>query len=195
MLFAAMSTLRLFVAALAALAALLAGCSSGSDASAETAPTTTAPVAASSSTTTSTVFEVVTTIQRVPADELTSTGTISIGSTDFDFAFECYAAGAGDILALGVGSDPDSGADTQAIVQAFLGQNYVGVLEGEDVVREIAVDAPAELFVQGDAIVGSALRFIERGGAPGIGEDLGLGSVTVSCDGFAPGLPEGYDLS
>ena len=190
-----MSTLRLSVAGLAALAALLVGCSSEPDELAEAAPTTTVAPASSTSTTPSTVFEVVTTIQRVPAGELTSAGTISIGSVEHDFAFECYAAGAGDILALGVSTDAATGTETQAIVQAFLGQTYVAVLQSDGAVQELAVDAPAELFVQGDAIVGSALRFVDRADTPGVGQDLGLGSVDVTCNGFAPGLPAGYELS
>ena len=98
-------------------------------------------------------------------------------------------------MALGVGTDPGTGDETQAIVQAFLGQAYVAVLFGSDRVQELAVDEPAELFVQGDAIRGSALRFVDSAGSPGVGQELGLGTVAVDCNGFAPGLPEGYDLS
>jgi len=118
-----------------------------------------------------------------------------IGSTRYDFAFGCYHAGAGDILALGVGDDPDGDGTTQAIVQAFLGQTYVAVLIGEAQVLELAIDQPAELFVQSDLIRGSALRFVDAAGSAGVGEDMGLGTVTVSCQGFAPGLPEEYVIS
>lgn len=193
-----MSTLRLSLAGLAAAAALLAACSSDSPELAEVESATSVVSEATTTqapTPTTADFEVVTTIQLVPAGELTSAGTITIGDIDYGFAFECYAAGAGDILALGIGSDPDTGDETQAIVQAFLGQAYVAVLLGNDRVQELAVDEPAELFVQGDAIRGSALRFVDSAGSPGVGEQLGLGTVSVDCDGFAPGLPEGYDLS
>ena len=194
-----MSTLRLSLAGLAAAAALLAACSSDSpelaDGESATSVASEATTTTQAPTPTTTDFEVVTTIQLVPAGELTSAGTITIGDIDYGFAFECYAAGAGDILALGIGSDPDTGDETQAIVQAFLGQAYVAVLLGNDRVQELAVDEPAELFVQGDAIRGSALRFVDSAGSPGVGEQLGLGTVSVDCDGFAPGLPEGYDLS
>lgn len=204
-----MSPLRLSFAGLAAAAVLFAACSSDTSelAEAETTTTTTtiagetavagettvAPAVESSSSTTE--IEVVTTVQLVPAQELTSEGTITIGAIDYGFAFECYAAGAGDILALGIGSDPETGEETQAIVQAFLGQAYVAVLQGSDRVQELAVDQPAELFVQGEAIRGSALRFVDSAGIPGVGEELGLGAVSVDCNGFAPGLPKGYDLS
>ena len=202
-----MSPLRLSFAGLAAAAVLFAACSSDTSELAEAETTTTtiagetavagettvAPAVESPSSTTE--IEVVTTIQLVPAQELTSEGTITIGAIDYGFAFECYAAGAGDILALGIGSDPETGEETQAIVQAFLGQAYVAVLQGSDRVQELAVDQPAELFVQGEAIRGSALRFVDSAGTPGVGEELGLGAVSVDCNGFAPGLPEGYDLS
>jgi len=162
----------------------------------------TAAVATSSSSTTTTTsaptttqLEVVTTIRNVPSGELVSVGHVSIGSVQYDFAFECWAAGAGDILALGVGEDPDSGVTTQAIVQAFFGQEYVSVLVGDDRVLELAIDHPADLFVQSDTIRGSALRFVDAQGSAGVGESLGVGSVTVECDSFAPGLPEGYNIS
>ena len=98
-------------------------------------------------------------------------------------------------MALGVGEDPNGDSITQAIVQAFLGQTYVAVLVGETQVVELAIDQPAELFVQSNMIRGSALRFVDAAGSAGVGEDLGLGAVTVSCQGFAPGLPDEYVIS
>ena len=178
---------------LAAFGLLLAACSS---ATSDAAPdTTVATTAAPTTAPTTTALDVVTTIRRVPSPELASVGHVTVGSVQYDFAFECWAAGAGDILALGVGNDPQSDAQTQAIVQAFFGQAYVSVLVGDDRVIELAIDQPADLFVQADTIRGSALRFVDAQGAAGVGESLGLGTVTVECDGFAPGLPEGYDIS
>jgi len=183
--------MRLFLLALAVASLVAAACSSeaAEQVSVASSTTTEAPEPTESS-----VLEVGTTIQRVPAEELASEGNITIGSEDYGFAFECYAAGAGDILALGIGADPQNGEETQAIVQAFFGQTYVAVLIGDDRVKELAVDAPAELFVQGNAIRGAALRFVDATGSPGVGESLGLGTVSVDCQGFAPGIPEGYDL-
>ena len=131
----------------------------------------------------------------MPAAELSSTGFVTVDSVQYDFAFECWAAGAGDILALGVGEDGQSGETTQAIVQAFFGEAYVSVLIGDERVIELSSTEPADLFVQSDTIRGSALRFVESDGEPGVGEALGLGNVTVECAGFAPGLPDGYDVS
>lgn len=184
-------------AAVLGFALVLAACSSsGSDAdalaepiSSTTTTTTTVPV------TTTTGLEVVTTIRRVPSSELVSAGHVTVGSVQYDFAFECWAAGAGDILALGVGENPAGDEPTQAIVQAFLGNEYVSILIGDDEVIELAIEHPAELFVQSDTIRGSALRFVAAQGSAGVGDALGLGSVTVECDSFALGLPDGYDLS
>ncbi len=167
-----------------------AGCSSAVE-DAAPAPTTTLPP----STTTTSELEVVTTIRRVPAEELGSEGSITIGEVQYDFAFECFAAGAGDILALGVGQEPDTQAVTQAIVQMFFGQPYVSVLIGQERSLELALDAPAELFLQEGTIRGSALRFVDADVEAGVGEPLGLGEVTVACDGFAPGLPDEYSVS
>ena len=166
------------------------GCSSAEE---DVAPvTTTTP---STSTTTTTELEVVTTIRRVPAEELGSEGYITIGDVQYDFAFECFVAGAGDILALGVGEEPGTEAATQAIVQMFFGQPYVSVLVGQERTLELALDAPAELFLQEGTIRGSALRFVDADAEAGVGEALGLGEVTVACDGFAPGLPDEYTVA
>ena len=161
----------------------------------ESAPTTTSTTSVTTTTPPTTQLEVVTTVRRVPSAELASPGHITIGTVQYDFAFECWAAGAGDILALGVGDEPGTKEPIQAIVQAFLGQTYVSVVIGDDRVLELAIDEPAELFVQSDTIRGSALRFVEMADAAGVGESMGLGAVTVECNGFAPGLPEGYDIS
>lgn len=182
-----------YLPVLFAAAFLAAACSSGT---ADTAPTTTSqPIESTTTSPPTTQLEVVTTVVRIPAEELGSEGHITIGSTRYDFAFECYAAGAGDILALGVGIDPNNGEATEAIIQAFLGQAYVAVLVGEGQVLELAIDEPAELFVQHDKIRGSALRFVDAVGSAGVGEDMGLGTVTVTCESFAPGLPEDYLIS
>jgi hypothetical protein len=82
----------------------------------------------------------------------------------------------------------------QAIVQAFVGSPYVGVLDGDDVF-ELAIDRPAELFVQDSSISGSALRFVKVGDSPpGQGEAAGLGSVSIECRDFSFGFPEGFPV-
>ena len=93
------------------------------------------------------------------------------------------AAGAGDLLALGVGDEPGTNEPTQAIVQAFFGQTYVSVLIGDDRVLELAIDEPADLFVQSDTIRGSALRFVEAVGSAGVGESISVPSHAERIDG------------
>lgn len=176
------------------LALLAASCSSSSSASNDTTTSSTdAPPA--TTTTTTTLPETTTTeveVERIPAPELRSPGTIAVGPLVMDFSFECYAAGAGDVLAVGVGTFPDSDITTQAVVQAFFGHPYVAVVVDDDTVFELAIDRQAELFVQDGTIRGSALRFVNATIGLGEGDELGLGSVVVSCDSYAPGLPEDY---
>jgi hypothetical protein len=153
---------------------------------------------ATTSSTTSTILETVEngeSAELVPSTvigvELRSPGTITIDGTAHTFAFECWAAGVGDVLALGVGTgDTDPG--TQAVVQEFFGMPYVAIQFADGSVQELAIDRPAELFLQGNEIRGSALRFVNSSGTSGVGDALGLGDVTVSCEGFVPGLPEGW---
>lgn len=183
--------MKIWLSGVAALV-VLAGCSSTDTDVAgvsTSVPTTT-------STTTSTVAAVVESTEPpaaelVPAAELRSPGTITIEDVEYEFAFECYAAGVGDVLALGVGT---GGTDpgTQAIVQAFFGMPYVAIQFPDGRVQELAVDRVADLFLQGSDIRGSALRFVDSTDSAGVGESVGLGAVTVACDGFAPGLPEGW---
>lgn len=166
---------------------VVSACSSEPEA---VAPTSTAAPASTTSTTTTAIPEV-TTIEVVAPAEFSSSGEIEIDDELFSFSFECWAAGAGDVLALGIGQREVTGEQIQAIVQAFLGDPYVAVVIGDGEVLELAVDQRAELFVQQDSIRGSALRFVAAE-EPGVGEIIGLGSVNVDCQGFAPGLPDGY---
>ncbi len=187
-----MRRMKIWLLGVAALV-FLAGCSStGTDVAGVSTS-----VPATSSTTTSTVVvvleEPVEAVEPslVPAAELRSPGSITVDGVMHEFAFECYAAGVGDVLALGVGSgSTDPG--TQAIVQAFFGMPYVAIRFVDGSVQELAVDRAADLFLQGSDIRGSALRFVNSTDSAGVGESLGLGAVTVECEGFAPGLPEGW---
>lgn len=129
----------------------------------------------------------------MPAPELASPGSVTVGDRVLEFAFECYSEGAGDVLAIGVGTRDGKATAVQAIVQAFVGAPYVAVVD-EDVVYELAIDRPAELFVQNSVVQGSALRFVESDGAPGEGAAVGLGSVTINCQGFAFGYPDGFPV-
>lgn len=173
---------------------LVAGCSSTNT---DVAGVSTSVPTTTTTSTTTTVAPVVETDAPelepiiIPGSELRSPGTITVDDVEHAFVFECYAGGAGDVLALGVGTgDTDPG--TQAVVQAFFGNPYVAIQFADGSVFELAIDRQAELFLQGSDIRGSALRFVQSGASSGVGDAAGLGAVTVACDGFAPGLPDGW---
>lgn len=184
--------------ALSFLVGTVIGCSSDES---STPTSTTSPVAVASSTssstapsTSTTTVRTITEVEFVPAPELASPGSITIDNTVFEFAFECYSEGAGDVLAIGVGTRDGKATTSQAIVQAFVGAPYVAVVD-RDVVYELAIDRPAELFVQNSVVQGSALRFVEVEDVPGEGRPAGLGAVTINCQGFAFGYPEGFPVA
>lgn len=184
--------MKIWLSGVAALV-VLAGCSSTDT---DVAGVSTSMPSTSSTTTSTTVVAVVESTEPpeaelIPATELRSPGTITIDDAVHEFAFECYAAGVGDVLALGVGTG-DTDPNTQAIVQAFFGMPYVAIQFADGRVQELAVDRVADLFLQGSDIRGSALRFVDSTESAGVGESVGLGAVTVECNGFAPGLPEGW---
>ena len=166
----------------------------------ETIPTTVAPevtttVAPEATSPTATAADVETTPGGVTAEEFGSVGNVLIGDVQYDFDFECFAEGESDVLALGAGEAPGSDVGTQAIVQLLSGQAFVSVLiEGQQTL-ELALDAPAELFLRDGVIRGTALRFVDAGAEVGVGEPLGLGEVTVTCESFAPELPDGFNVS
>ncbi len=181
------------------IAGLAAACSSSQDQASPSTSSTIAPTNTSTTTTTTespppTEPRTITEIEFVPDPELSSPGAITIGSETIEFVFECHTEGAGDVLAIGVGTRDGKATRQQAIVQAFVGAPYVGVLDGGDLF-ELAIDRPAELFVQDSAISGSALRFVKvSDGSPGRGEAAGLGSVSIDCRDFAFGFPEGFPV-
>ena len=173
---------------------VLAGCTSTGESSSDSTSTSTTIATTTTSTTTAAVTSTVTVVETVPDPSLSSEGHVRVGAVDYEFAFECFEAGAGDVLAVGVGAHPETGETVEAVVQAFFGQPYVGVLFANGDLIELDVDRQAELFVQDSRIRGTALRFVQTGTNAGDGEELGLGSVLVACADFAFGLPEGYEL-
>ena len=182
--------------ALVFLVGFVVSCSSSATStppSTSAAPAAVTKASSSTSVATSTSVRTITEVEFVPAPELASPGSITIGDRVFEFAFECYSEGAGDVLAIGVGTDGGRATAGRAIVQAFVGAPYVAVVEG-DVVYELAIDRPAELFVQNSVVQASALRFVESVDGPGQGPAAGLGSVMIECEGFAFGYPDGFPI-
>lgn len=160
---------RVALAGLACLAGAVAGCSGGSDKpSLDANPSTTAAASPN--------------------------GSVVIGEVTYQFTMTCYAPGAGAVVAVGTGLEPNTGKPTRALVQAFFRDPYVGVTVGDnEVVYEPSLDEPLELFYQDDTVRGSAIRFVRnldlqaRAGTP-----VGLGTVTVACGDYRTGLPPGY---
>ena len=134
------------------------------------------------------------TTKTVPLDVTAPTnGWVQVGVETFDLVFTCYAAGAGDVVAIGVGTDSGSGQRVEALVQGFLGQPCLGVTVGSSTRYEASLEDPLEVYVYDDTISAGAVRWerdldLESGG----GEVVGFGAVFVECSSYENRLPEGY---
>ena len=126
-------------------------------------------------------------------DPVPDNGWIQVGGLTLDLAFTCFAPGAGDVVAVGVGVHPVSGLDVKALVQGFLSRPYVGVMVGGEVMFEAALDDPLEVYVHDNKITAGAVRWQEGLDLEsGQGEPAGFGAVFVDCPGYESGLPDGY---
>jgi len=126
-------------------------------------------------------------------------GWIQVGGLTLDLVFTCYApgagagAGAGDLVAVGVGKHPVSGRAVKALIQGFLGRPYVGVMLGDEVVYEAALEDPLEVYMHNDKITAGAIRWQEDVDLKsGEGESAGFGALFVDCPSYQSGLPDGY---
>jgi hypothetical protein len=168
------------VGSVLAAVSLLAACSSDRRAEPEAVPTPT--TATAESTTTAPTTE--------PSPR--STGMIRVGDIVYDLVVRCYAAGAGEVLAIGVGTAPDTGEPVEAYVQAYLGSPYVGlrVGTGEDALMESSLEGSLDLYLHDDRILASAIRFV-RGLdlATGAGEPAGVGQIEIECRHYEDELP------
>lgn len=115
-----------------------------------------------------------------------------MGDTVYDLTVTCYAPGAGEVLAIGVGTAPDTGEPVEAYVQAYLGAPYVGlrVGSGEGSLIESSFDGSLDLYLQDDRIRASAIRFV-RGLdlETGEGEPAGVGQIEIECRHYEDDLP------
>lgn len=120
-------------------------------------------------------------------------GWVQVGTETFDLVFTCYAAGDGDVAAIGVGEDSSTGERVEALIQGFLGQPYLGVTVGSSIRYEASLEEPLEVYVHDDTISAGAVRWernmdLESGG----GVVVGYGAVFVECASYESRLPEGY---
>lgn len=159
---------------------MLVACSIDSSTEPEAAP---APSLETTSTTVAT-----TTVRPPPASE----GFIRIGDTFYELTVTCYAAGAGEVLAIGVGTAPDTGEPVEAFVQAYLGSPYVGMRigSGEGSLIESSLDESLDLYLNDDSIRASAIRFV-RGLdlETGAGEPVGVGQIEIDCRHYETEVP------
>ena len=134
-----------------------------------------------------------TTGPSVVVDLVPDNGWIQVGGLTLDLAFTCFAPGAGDVVAVGVGEHPVSGEEVKALVQGFLGRPYVGVMVGDQVMFEAALDDPLDVYLHDDKITAGAVRW-QKGLdlESGQGESSGFGAIFVDCPGYESGLPDGY---
>ena len=134
-----------------------------------------------------------TTGPSLAGDPVPDNGWIQVGGLTLDLAFTCFAPGAGDVVAVGVGEHPVSGLEVKALVQGFLGRPYVGVMVGGEVMFEAALDDPLDVYVHDNKITAGAIRWQEGLDLEsGQGELAGFGAVFVDCPGYESGLPDGY---
>ena len=126
-------------------------------------------------------------------DPVPDNGWIQVGGLTLDLAFTCFAPGAGDVVAVGVGEHPVAGQEVKALVQGFLGRPYVGVMVGDEVMFEAALDDPLEVYIHDNKITAGAGRWQkDLDLESGQGEQAGFGAVFVDCPGYESGLPDGY---
>lgn len=124
---------------------------------------------------------------------LLTNGWVQVGDRSFDLEFVCYSAGAGDVVAVGVGKHPESGQRIDALVQGFLGQPYVGLTIGESVRYEASLESPLQIFLHDGTISAGAIEWVRGLDLDsGTAERIGYGAVFVSCGEYVLGLPQGY---
>ena len=139
-----------------------------------------------------------------------STAQVTIDGDTYDFVVDCYDAGAGSVVVVGEGEEPDTAieagggegdrSETHIFVQAFLGDSYIGVTiepgeeGGQEVVYEASLDDPLDLVLESDVISAGSITFVRNLDlATGSGSTAGDGSLRVTCGRYEAGSPPGQD--
>ena len=122
---------------------------------------------------------------------------MTIDGVAYDFEVDCYDAGAGSVIVVGAGEEPEAavaadvegdgeGSDTHILVQAYLDESYVGVTiepdhEGDpEVVYEASLDDELDLVLEGDVIAADDVTFVRN-------LDLATGTGARVGDGMLAG--------
>lgn len=139
-----------------------------------------------------------TTTTDMPAPTSTlpgSVGIVEVADEVFEIEADCYAPGAGELVATGLAT-PVDGPRVEVYVQAFLGQPYVGitVIDGDArTLYEPAIDRPLDISRVDDVLrVDDIALVTDLDLETGEGVDAGLGSVVIECRAYAEELPPGF---
>jgi len=114
-----------------------------------------------------------------------SNGWIQIGSKNVEMTFTCYETQLGEVEAIGNGEDPETGESTEALIQAFIGKPYVGLLKDGSTMFEASLNEPLDISVNGFEITAGAISWQKNLDLQtAYGEAAGFGSLFVECEKF-----------
>ncbi len=119
-------------------------------------------------------------------------GLIRIGPAAYELDFSCVDRGAGEILAVGAGTDVNN-RRVHAFVQAFVGEPYVGIEVGEGderVLFEPRLDVPLLFTFHQDILRFENVDFVTNLDVENSTyTPAGMGSVVINCVSFETVLP------
>ena len=120
-----------------------------------------------------------------------SEGTVEIGDTHYQFTVTCQELGAGEVVVVGSGEDPDADGAVELYLQAFLGDPYIGLRLADGTLFEPSLESPLDLYVQDDVIRASAIRFVrDLDLETGTATDVGFGELEIHCYEYSREAPE-----
>ena len=106
-------------------------------------------------------------------------------------AFTCYKTKLGEVAAIGKGEDTKTGESTEALIQAFAGKPYVGLLKNGSTMFEASLNETLDLLVDNFEITAGAISWQKNLDLEtGYSEVAGFGSLFVNCEKFESDLLE-----
>ena len=134
---------------------------------------------------------------EVASPEPASVGLVTVGEAQYSLVFDCFAPGAGEILAIGIGIDPLTGTRVEAYLQAFLGEPYLGIeieaVGEEAVLYEASLERILEFSFGDDVLRADGVELVvELDFDTLTGTPAGSGSVVVECREYLDELPDGF---
>ena len=131
-----------------------------------------------------------TTAPPAPTEPPRSEGTVEIGDTHYQFAVTCQERGAGEVVVIGVGDDPDSDGLVKLYVGAALSDPYIGLRLADGTLIEPSLDSLLDLYLQDDVIRASAIRFVrDLNLETGEATEVGFGEFEIHCYSYENELP------